>query len=298
MKNTKWILFLAGCFCLFSVSAQHNNQLSSAPVSKFITLSDGQKLNYAEQGEKGSPTFLFLHGLTDSWHSFDEVMKRVPATYHVIALTQRGHGLSDKPASGYSISNFAADAASVVRSLNAGPVIVVGHSMGGMVAQQFAQQYPELTRALVIVSSFSTLQGRKDISEFQESVNGLKDPIDRVFIEEFQRSTILQPFDSAYFNLLCNESQRVPASVWKATLDALVNADIDKNLHLIQAPALICWGEKDGYCLKEDQELMRKKINKSSLKVYENTGHAIHWEKPAEFTRDLLRFANGLPDNK
>lgn len=297
MNNKKWSLFLVSLFCLASVSAQHNNQGTPAPVSKFITLSNGQKLNYAEQGEKGSPTFLFLHGLTDSWHSFDEVMKRVPATYHVIALTQRGHGLSDKPATGYSVSNFAADAASVVRSLKAGPVIVVGHSMGGMVAQQFAQQFPELTRALVIVSSFSTLQGREDISEFQKAVNSLKDPIDRGFIEEFQRSTILQTFDSAYFNLLCNESQKVPANVWKATLEALVKADIDKNLHLIKVPALICWGEKDGYCLKEDQELMKKKINKSSLKVYENTGHAIHWEKPAEFTRDLLRFADELPDN-
>ena len=151
MKNKLFFLTLvifAGSFAAFA-----NDVLVPRLSVKQITLSNGVKLEYAEQGTANGTPVIFLHGYTDSWHSFQSVLPYLPSNVHAYALSQRGHGDSDRPSTDYAMSDFAADVADFMKQLKIGPAIIVGHSMGGLIAQQFVLDHPQLSKALVIVSS-------------------------------------------------------------------------------------------------------------------------------------------------
>ena len=66
-----------------------------------VTLSSGITLQYAERGQTSGVPVVFLHGVTDSWRSFEPVLDRLPGTVRALAMTQRGHGDSSKPDNGY-----------------------------------------------------------------------------------------------------------------------------------------------------------------------------------------------------
>ncbi|VTU13666.1 alpha/beta fold hydrolase [Variovorax sp. RA8] len=78
-----------------------------------IQLPGRARLEFAEQGGRSGTPVIALHGVTDSWRSFEPVLPCLPSELRVIALTQRGHGASDKPAGGYRTADFAADVAAI-----------------------------------------------------------------------------------------------------------------------------------------------------------------------------------------
>src|SRR5579884_1862621 len=92
----------------------------------------GVRLHYARGGQ-GSPALL-LHGVTDSGRCWGRTAATLAARHDVVLLDQRGHGRSDAPRGGYDLSDFASDAAGVIRALGLAPAAVVGHSLGARVA--------------------------------------------------------------------------------------------------------------------------------------------------------------------
>src|SRR5262245_26270659 len=74
-----------------------------------VKLSTGIELQYAERGNSQGTTIIFLHGLSDAWHSFEKVLDLLPEQFHLVAVSQRGHGNSSKPLTGYHPQDFAAD---------------------------------------------------------------------------------------------------------------------------------------------------------------------------------------------
>lgn len=263
-------------------------------IEKFIDLPGNIKLAYAEQGDATGIPVIFLHGLTDSWHSFESVLPFLPKTVHAFAVTLRGHGHSSKPADGYHPKDFAADIAAFIRINSLNPVIIAGHSMGGVVAQQFALDYPQLTRALVTIDSDASFSDNPVLQEFQKEVQALKDPVSYEYADAFQSSTTAKPIDSTYYQILVGESLKVPAHVWRAATNGLMNVDYRKDLNKFQKPALVFWGDKDTYCSKKDQDELYAALNNAKLVVYKETGHALHWEQPQHFAEDLIAFINDV----
>ena len=135
-------------------------------IEKSIELSTGVTLSYVEHGRTDGIPVIFLHGFTDSWHSFEYVLNKFPANLHAIAISQRGHGNSTKTARTDHTKYFAADVAAFIREKNLGPCIIVGHSLGGLITQQFALDYPELTKAIVIVNSEPSFTDNPGIPDF------------------------------------------------------------------------------------------------------------------------------------
>ncbi len=74
---------------------------------------------------------LLLHGVTDSWLSFERVLPYLPESINATALTQRGHGDADRPATGYRTRDYAADVAAFLDAVGLGAAVIVGDSMGG-----------------------------------------------------------------------------------------------------------------------------------------------------------------------
>ena len=272
---------------------------SSAPefIVRQIKLSTGVQLEYTEQGDPQGIPVIMLHGFTDSWQSFVPVLPYLPASLHVFALSQRGHGNSSKEATSYKPEDFAKDVAAFLEQKRVGPAVIVGHSMGSTNAQCFASNFPALTRALILVGSFAAFD-KPVIHDFKKVIDGLNDPVDSLFIVEFQKSTLTKPVSAQRFQAIVEESLKVPAQVWKGVAASWASAGYLNSLTNFKKPVLIIWGDKDAYCPKEDQVLLNNALSKSTLLVYEGTGHANHWEEPERFANDLIEFALNLPANK
>lgn len=117
---------------------------------------DGVRLHYLEWrpstpiGVPPQPALLLLHGLSSNALVWGRTA-RLLATRRIVALDQRSHGLSDRPATGYALDDVVADAAHVIRELGLGRPLVAGHSWGAAVALSLAATHPELASGLVNV---------------------------------------------------------------------------------------------------------------------------------------------------
>jgi non-heme chloroperoxidase len=265
------------------------------PLIKSVELPDRIKLPYVEQGDPSGVPMILLHGYTDSWRSFEPVLPHLPESIHAFALTQRGHGDADRPATGYHTRDFAADVEAFTDTLGLGPAIVVGSSMGSTNAQRFAIDYPKRVLGLVLASSFATYQSNPMAIDFwQSGVSQLTDPIDPGFVREFQESTLAQPISPAFLGTVVQEGLKVPARVWRAAFEGFLEDDFASELDKIEAPTLLVWGARDTLCPRHDQHVLLRAIPGARLVVYERAGHALHWEEPERFAADLVAFVNGL----
>lgn len=228
--------------------------LTEQPVVKTIDLPGRVRLEYAEQGNADGVPVIFLHGITDSWHSFESVLANLPSSIHAFAISQRGHGDSERPVQNYTPKDFAADIAEFIKQKNLDRAFIVGHSMGGVNVQQFAIDYPELIKGLVIIDSDPIFKNNPGMPEFYQEVLKLEGAIDRKFMDDFQKATLADPIDSAYYNLLVDEGIKVPSSVFKAALEGLMNVDFTEQLKQITAPALIFWVTRMPFALLRDRK--------------------------------------------
>jgi non-heme chloroperoxidase len=265
------------------------------PATSSVELPHGVRLPYVEQGDPHGVPVLLLHGITDSWRSFERVLPHLPNSIRVFALSQRGHGDADRPAAGYRPQDFAADLAAFMDALKLGPAVITGHSMGASIAQRFAIDYPGRTLGLGLIGALTTWRGHPDFVELWTSiVSTLTDPIDPDFVREFQESTLARPVPPAFLETVVRESLKLPARVWKAVLlEGLLEADFSGELAKIQAPTLIFWGDQDALT-RRGQEALTAAIAGSRLVVYPGAGHGLHWEEPERFAADLTAFAKDL----
>jgi len=264
------------------------------PILRSIQLADGVRLHYAEQGDPGGMPVVMLHGITDSWRSFESVMAHLPASLRVFAVSQRGHGESDRPGS-YRTRDFAADAAAFIEALDLGPALVVGHSMGSANAMRLAIDRPDLLRGLVTAGAFAGFRDKAELVAFHRStIEPLRDPIDPAFAAEWQQSTLAQPVPPAFFDMVVRECLRAPAVVWRDAFAALFEDDFAAEIGRIAVPTLVVWGDRDAMCPPGDQERILRAIASSRLLTYAGAGHALHWEEPARFADDLAGFATAL----
>ena len=129
----------------------HGAELRDPPDS-YISLLDrgGLRLHYLDWGG-GGPPVLLLHGLSSSAHIWDLMAPLLADRFHVVAVDQRSHGLSDRPEDGYDFANTTADIAALIRELGLEQPVVAGHSWGANVALQLAHDYPELVQGIVLV---------------------------------------------------------------------------------------------------------------------------------------------------
>jgi non-heme chloroperoxidase len=262
--------------------------------TKLMNLPGRPTLSYIEQGDPAGSLIVLLHGVSDSCHSFAPLLSHLPPSLHVFAISQRGHGDSERPRSGYGPLDFAGDLAAFIEVANLGPAIVVGHSMGSSVAECFALNYPERVSGLVLVGAFAGgwQASPAAVELWNNTVSTMTDPIDRGFVDAFQRGTLAQPVPPAFLDEVVRESLKLPARVWQAVFESFVGSDFSARLGAISVPTLIVWGARDAICPRSEQEALARAIPYARLVVYEDAGHAPHWEEPARFAGDLVDFAD------
>ena len=270
------------------MSVEESIQFATKPLEA------GLRLHYAEQGDPTGEAIVFLHGYSDSWFSFSRVLPLLSAEYHAFALTQRGHGDSDKPECCYTPDDFAADIDAFMDAVGLEEATVVGASTGALFAQRVVLSYPRRVSRLVLVGAQTPAnEANEVVSGLQEEVRALEDPVPPEFVRAFQESTIYQPVPQEFLDTVVSESLKLPARVWRDYLEgAVLSIDQDYVLPLreIDVPTLILWGEQDPLFPREEQERLAAAIPGATLKVYPETGHAVHWDRPEWVVRDLEEF--------
>jgi non-heme chloroperoxidase len=269
--------------------------LHMAPAVKTVLLSNQLSIPYAEQGDYSGTPLILLHGYADSWHSFERLLPYIPEYIHAFAITQRGHGDASRPAERYSTYDFAGDLEAFMDKLGIDNAVIAGGSSGGFVARRFAIGHPQRTKGLVLLGSPLSLRDKPAVQSLWDStVSQLTDPVNEDFVREFVASTFVQQVPKEFVETLVQESLKVPARVWKAVYEGLLEDDSGEEISKIQAPTLIAWGEQDTIVSREEQETIAAAIPNSRLQVYPGAGHSLYCEEPERIASDLIAFIKSL----
>ena len=154
------------------------------------TLRTGVRLEYAEYGEADGTPIVFLHGLTDSWRSFERVLPLLPSSVHAFAVSQRGHGESTRPQSGYLLSNIptistrsSTLSASSGRWWSGTRWVPVWPSGSPSITRRASPRWSSSARLPAC-----TATGAHGF--YTSVIAGLTDPIDRLFVRSWQLGTL------------------------------------------------------------------------------------------------------------
>lgn len=179
------ILFLPSLVC-WSQPIKQDNKSTASTSNSFskLTAKDMNiikihrsvvKLNginiFFRDTKTNGPTILCLHGRWGRGETWTDFMQQYGDKYRVIAPDQRGHGLSDKPVSKYTVEEMAADMIALLDYLKSDSVILVGHSMGGYIAGYIAATYPKYVRALAILDKSASGPEKKNILPLDQVEN-------------------------------------------------------------------------------------------------------------------------------
>jgi pimeloyl-ACP methyl ester carboxylesterase len=242
-------------------------------------LPDGLRLNYVHGGSTEGAAVILLHGLTDSAFSYSRVLPLMPPELRLIAVDQRGHGDSDRPADGYTMDDFAGDVIGLMDALGIARSMLVGHSMGSFVARRVAERAPERVSRLVLVGTALTPRNAV-VGDLQTAVEALRDPVDESFIREFQLGTMRRAVPPEFLERVIAESRKLPARVWRAALAGLIRFQPQWP---ISCPTAILGGELDAVFSVEEQMALFLGTQYSTLHLEPRVGHALHWEAPERF---------------
>lgn len=262
-----------------------------------MTVEGGLTLSYAALGlgDRAGPVLVLLPGPTDSWRSYEPVLERLPPSIRAIAVSQRGHGDSDKSPTGYRVEDFAADVVPFLDALSIERAVLAGHSGSCLVARRVAIDSPERVAGLVLEASPTTVRDVAGFEGFVESVVcDLKDPIDPEFARSFVVDTSSDEIEADVLDELVAELLKVPAYVWQEMLAGLLHYDDMAELGRITTPTLLVWGDADALVTRDMQDQLARLITASELLVYPCVGHTPRWEDPSRFASDVAAFVKRL----
>lgn len=249
----------------------------------------GVAINVRQWGT-GDPLVL-IHGLGMSSDLWLHQVRPFSARYHVIAIDLRGFGRSDRPRGigMYSIDNFAADIAGVIRILNLDPVHYVGTSMGGYFGIALSLSAPELCRSLSLCHTASRSSIADDVLAARTAA--LKDQSMDEYAKLVSAQALAQPADPVITEWLeervANNDQEVYAQV---LTEGLRSFDANDAVASIQLPTLALVGQHDRIIPPERGRELAKRIPNTQLVEIAGVGHLSYIENPEAFNESILNF--------
>lgn len=258
---------------------------------KYVTLANDLTLAYVELGRASAPPLLLVHGYTDNSRSWSLMAPHLAAKHRLIIVDLRGHGASAAPEHGYTLGQMADDLLLLLDKLQVPRVGFVGHSLGSMIGQVFAQRYPDRLDKLVLIgSAASAAEACAAGSWLWENVQALRDPIDpdSRFIREWTSNP--NPVDEEFIDNERREACAVPARVWRALVQELGTSDFGRRSPDINTPTLIIWGERDPFFDAAAQTILCNTIPHAQFVTFAKLGHNLIWEDPAGVAAAVARF--------
>jgi pimeloyl-ACP methyl ester carboxylesterase len=149
---------------------------------KTVALPNGEVLAYIDSGNISGPAVVMIHGYTDSARDWVPMLPYLSKRFRLILVDLRGHGFSSKPECCYNRLDFAYDIKLLLDALGVQEADLVGHSLGSIIAQTFAEHWPARTRSVVLISSTGGpphgAPEKPPQFDFAAEIRKLKEPID------------------------------------------------------------------------------------------------------------------------
>ena len=247
----------------------------------------------------GGPTVLMLHGIGGGHLAFAPQVETLASSgYRAVAWDMPGYGRS-APIEPYNFKGLAQSCITLIESLRCGDVTLLGHSMGGMVAQEVVARRPELVNKLILCGTTPSF-GKPDGDWQREFIGQRTAPLDAgKSMEELAQVLVPQMAGPAALpeglKLATHCMSLVNPSTYRRALEALVTFDRRASLPLIRVPTLVIAGEHDRNAPPAAMKKMADAIPHSSFLEMKGVGHLQNLEAPDEFDRLVLNFLS-LPE--
>jgi pimeloyl-ACP methyl ester carboxylesterase len=253
------------------------------------------------------PTLLLLHGVTNSSQTWAPAAEALADRFSIIAPDLLGHGKSATPRGDYSLGAHASGVRDLLTALECDRVTVVGHSLGGGIAMQFAYQFPERCERLVLVSSgglghevhlvlrAAALPGADWVLPLLTST-GVRN-IGRGLGFALRRGRIAPSGDvevlmRGFASLDNGGSRQAFLHTVRSVIDVSgQRVSANDRLHLAaDLPTLIVWGERDSIIPPRHGRAAHETIPRSRLEIFPGAGHMPHHHDPDRFAQLLADF--------
>jgi pimeloyl-ACP methyl ester carboxylesterase len=281
------------------------------PVESF----DGTKLYVGEAG--AGPTVVFAHGFCLNASSWHYQLQQLSDEFRVVVYDMRGHGESEPPASDdWSMEAHSRDLEAVIAAVAGGPVIVVGHSMGGMALIKYCGLFPEqlgdrvralalvdttahdvmggmvpsaarlLTPALRLLEQAATMAAARNPEAFDRVRKNQKNMV-ALLIKLMGFGPKAHRHQLAFMHQML---QAIPAEILVPIVRTLRTMDVSAALDRIDVPALVIVGARDRLTPRSAARYLATAIDGAQLAVIQHSGHMPMLERPDEFNAVLRRF--------
>ena len=287
-------LTLAGA----ETAAAQPERLRTAPIDQAgwtarkqrVRLPNGIELAYVELGNPEGRPVLLLHGYTDTSRVWSIVAPYL-ADHRLLIPDQRGHGASSAPDCCYAMSDFANDARLFLDALGVGRTAIVGSSMGSMVAQVFAAEYPGRVDRIALAGSTALVPIRRG-DWLWTNTSRLRTPISSnvEFLREFSPSASPTPVDPVFVRYFDDEMAAVAPHVWRAVMRELLDVPIGRYAPDISADVLILSGGRDPLFPAEHHRALVAAYPGAQAHVFADLGHNLVVERPQEVGPVLAAF--------
>ena len=258
------------------------------------------------------PAILLLHGIGMTHNTWRQVLPLLAENFTVIAPDLLGHGESDKPRADYSIGGYANGMRDLLALLDVNRVTVVGHSLGGGVAMQFAYQYPHLVDRFVLVGSGGlgrsvspairalTLPGARPVvaSVSSRRIRKITVPVlMKLHATGWKGTQDLGGFAEVYESLGDRRARAAFQHVLRAAVDwrGQVITMIDRAYLAEHMPAMVMWGRKDLAIPVKHAYAAKELLPRARLHIFDDSGHMPHEDEPEGFADALSNFMLDMP---
>ena len=271
---------------------------------------NGQDIHVIEEGMPNRQVALLIHGWSSSWYAMSPLIGLLSQRFRCIAVDLPGYGRSPRLPQRTTISDYADLLAELIAQVSDGPVILVGHSMGGMTSVTLALRHPVLVERMVllgptitgklsayvnfVVSPITLLErfglGSLIVSFVERGIVGLSDRIMRP--ASFAERTAITDVD---FRRLREDARRPGQGRVRAECYfAMRDNDLSGKLSQVEPPALVIWGAEDNTVPLRDAGVVADEWPNADLRILPKAGHWPQFEAP-QTTRRLVAAYLGLP---
>lgn len=285
--------------------AANSEERSSGPLEpREITL-HGHRVSYRAAGS--GPLVVLIHGIAGSSATWEEVLPRLVERYTVVAPDLLGHGSSAKPRADYSLGAYASAIRDLLGVLGYERGTIVGHSLGGGVAMQFAYQFPERCERMVLVSSgglghelhlalrAAALPGAEWVlpllcsSAVCDAVDGVAGFLGRAGL---RAGPDLEEIWRSFASLSDPDAREAFIHTVRTVIDIRgQRASAGDRLYLAaELPTMIVWGERDPLIPVAHAHSAHERIRESRLEVFADAGHFPYRDDPRRFVSVLVDF--------
>ena len=240
----------------------------------------GLNINYWDEGN-GSETILLIHGFTGNVEEWYFQFSHFKINFRIIALDLRGHGKSEIKDYDLKISDISNDIKTFLEKKGISKVNLIGHSMGGMIALDFAINYPDKVNKLILIST-TPIGTQRAFSESQIAFFK-STPVDQVINMMSKMASIplekQKPERRDFYKKLQDWSRKrrgkgITNDTLVAYLTLTSGFDVVKDLKNIKVPTLLLCGDKDKLVRDQNSKILNEKIPNSKLIIFSECGHA------------------------